>query len=216
MSLFGTTTTLRHTSPLPVGVDKATAVRLLLQDHDFFISCGPHSVACERADAEEEARLAAAALTADAKGVCPLPEAVRAVLTKASDTSSNGSVSSSAFYSGSTDVPMLPKACTYRVTDVVHTLPAGLWDARVVSTYEMTDVPGTGVFVRIRSPLSVVMDTTWMIVLSKEDEGTAQLVLVEEIIIYCSRLLMPTVKILCEGGWRQIHAKMIARLEENN
>ena len=42
----------------------------------------------------------------------------------------------------------------YKVQDLVHTLPAGLWDSNVISTYEMTDIED-GVFVRIKSPMSV-------------------------------------------------------------
>jgi hypothetical protein len=102
----------------------------------------------------------------------------------------------------------------YRVTDLVQTLPAGLWDSKVVSTYEMADTPA-GVFVRIRSPMSIVMDTSWTIVAIEGDaDGTLELV--EEIVIYCSRLLVGTVKGLCEGGWQQIHSNMMKRLAEGD
>jgi hypothetical protein len=39
----------------------------------------------------------------------------------------------------------------YSVTDIVHAIPAGIWDTNVVSTYEFTDV-SDGMFVRIKSP----------------------------------------------------------------
>ncbi|KAK1754842.1 hypothetical protein QBC47DRAFT_381962 [Echria macrotheca] len=97
---------------------------------------------------------------------------------------------------------------SYSVTDIVHTIPAGLWDSNVVSTYEFTDI-SDGVFVRIRSPLSIVMDTVWEI---KEAEDGLELV--EDITITCSRLLLPVVRSQCEGGWAKIHAKMLSRLEE--
>jgi hypothetical protein len=94
----------------------------------------------------------------------------------------------------------------YTATDVVHTLPAGLWDSKVVSTYEFTDLE-RGAFVRIRSPMGIVMDTVWTI--QSEGEG---LMLVEDITIRCSRLLMGVVKATCEAGWEGIHGKMVGRL----
>lgn len=96
----------------------------------------------------------------------------------------------------------------YTVTDVVHAMPAGLWDSNVVSTYEFTDIEG-GVFVRIRSPLSIVLDTVWEI---RGEDG--QLEMVEDASICCSRLLVGVVKSQCENGWEKIHSKMIARLTD--
>ncbi|KAM7192305.1 hypothetical protein V8F33_008443 [Rhypophila sp. PSN 637] len=113
----------------------------------------------------------------------------------------------------STVQPANPTKC-YTVTDIVHTIPAGLWDSKVVSTYEVTDTRA-GLFVRIKSPLSIVMDTVWEI---QEVEGSADeagvLELVEDIEIRCSRLLVGVVKSQCEGGWEKIHAKMLGRLED--
>ena len=97
----------------------------------------------------------------------------------------------------------------YQVTDLVHTIPAGLWDSNVVSTYEITDITD-GLFVRIRSPLSIVMDTVWEI---KEGED-GKLELAETITIKCSRFLLGIVTSQCEGGWQKIHAKMLGKLEE--
>jgi hypothetical protein len=101
------------------------------------------------------------------------------------------------------------KTDCFTVTDIVHAMPAGLWDTNVVSTYEITDITN-GIFVRIKSPMSIAMDTTWEV---KGREGGG-LELVEHIDIRCSRLLMGLVKGECEEGWGKIHAKMIARLEE--
>ncbi|KAK3341730.1 hypothetical protein B0T25DRAFT_574074 [Lasiosphaeria hispida] len=100
-----------------------------------------------------------------------------------------------------------PTTC-FTVTDIVHTIPAGLWDTNVVSTYEFTDI-ADGVFARIRSPLSVVLDTLWEV-----KQGAAGLELVEAATITCSKLLVGVVKSQCENGWHKIHAKMLARLEE--
>ncbi|CAK7211003.1 hypothetical protein SBRCBS47491_000970 [Sporothrix bragantina] len=190
MSFFSTTANLRHTTLLPAGTDKTQAVKTILQDHKAFIQCGPHSVDCEEVVGDEAAKLAATALASQKEH--PLPDEVQAVV-EAYPKDANGKTFT-----------------VYRVTDIVQTLPAGLWDSKVVSTYEMTDTE-SGVYVRIRSPMSIVMDTTWTIVKAENGE---QLELIEEIVIYCSRLLMGTVKGLCEGGWQQIHANMIKRLTE--
>jgi hypothetical protein len=95
---------------------------------------------------------------------------------------------------------------TFKATDIVEALPAGLWSSNVVSTYEFTDI-SNGVFVRIKSPMSIVMDTVWEV---QGQDG--HLELVEDISFTCSRLLAPVVKGQCEGGWKKIHAKFISRL----
>jgi hypothetical protein len=98
----------------------------------------------------------------------------------------------------------------FQATDIVHALPAGLWDSNVVSTYEFTDLE-RGLFVRIRSPLSVVMETVWEI----DGEDGGELELVETAVFTCSRLLAPVVRSQCEGGWRKIHGQMISRFEKS-
>jgi len=92
----------------------------------------------------------------------------------------------------------------FRVTDVVHALPAGLWDTDIVSRYEFCPIE-RGVFVRIRSPLGIVLESTWTV---DETAGT----LVEEILIRASRLLVPVLRSQCESGWRDIHRTMLAPL----
>ncbi|EJT75480.1 hypothetical protein GGTG_05413 [Gaeumannomyces tritici R3-111a-1] len=98
----------------------------------------------------------------------------------------------------------------YEVHDLVHNLPGGLWDSNVVSTNEITDIEA-GLFVRIRSPMAVVMDTFWEIRAVEGEEGAWELV--EEITISASRLIVGLVKSLCEGGWEKIHEKMMERLK---
>jgi hypothetical protein len=96
---------------------------------------------------------------------------------------------------------------------MVMAIPAGLWEPTVVSDGEFTDIRD-GVFVRLRSPLSVVMETFWKI---KEVEGEAEggvLELAEEVTIKCSRLLVGLVRKECEAGFEKIHGGFIARLEE--
>ena len=55
-----------------------------------------------------------------------------------------------------------------------------------------------------------IVDTIWTI---KPGEEEGSLELVEDVTISCSRLLVGTVKGLCESGWSKIHAKMIERLD---
>jgi hypothetical protein len=112
------------------------------------------------------------------------------------------------------EVPVLPEGITplaggggtkvFKVTDKVAALPAGLWDSDVVSTYEFTSI-AEGVFVRIRSPLSVMMETVWTL----KGEGERSLEMVEDVTISCSRLLVGVIKGSCESNWKSIHAKML-------
>lgn len=106
-------------------------------------------------------------------------------------------------------------AKVYRVTDLVHALPAGIWDSNVVSTYEFIDT-AAGVFIRIRSPLSVVMETLWEVRdADKPAEGDAAasgLLLAEDVEISCSRLLVGVVRSQCDANWKGIHEKMVKRL----
>lgn len=79
-----------------------------------------------------------------------------------------------------------------------------------MSTYELVNFD-KGVFVRIRCPLSVVLETLWEI----RETGDGGCELVEDILIKCSRLLVGTVKSTCENGFRNIHDKMIAKLADS-
>lgn len=96
----------------------------------------------------------------------------------------------------------------YKVTDKVNTIPGGLWDSNVVSVYEFINVE-KGVFVRIRSPLSTVMETLWTV--KENEEG--KLELVEEVVIMCSRVLVGTITSMCESGWQGIHNTMMEKLK---
>jgi hypothetical protein len=98
----------------------------------------------------------------------------------------------------------------FKVTDRVQALPAGLWDSDAVSTYEFINIE-RGFFMRIRSPLSIVMESVWQI--NDKDDGAYEMV--EEIVIKCSRLLIGVIKSTCDSGWEGIHAKMMAHLSES-
>lgn len=96
----------------------------------------------------------------------------------------------------------------YSVTDRVHTLPAGLWDSDVVSTYEFIDLE-KGVFVRTRGPMGLILETVWEIA----ETADGGLEIIENVTISCSRLMLGMIKSSCEAGWRGVHGKMLKRLE---
>lgn len=102
---------------------------------------------------------------------------------------------------GQVEKPELPESIKplgpttlYNVTDIVETLPKGLWSSNVESTYEFTDIE-LGTFCALKSPMNVVMHTFWSI-----EEKDGGLELVEACEIKCSRLLIGIVKSLNEGG----------------
>ncbi|QPC66061.1 hypothetical protein HYE67_008292 [Fusarium culmorum] len=98
----------------------------------------------------------------------------------------------------------------YSVTDRVHTLPAGLWDSDVVSTYEFINLE-RGVFVRTRGPMGLVLETVWEI--EETTDGGSKIV--ENVTISCSRLMLGMIKSSCETGWKGVHGKMLERLESS-
>ncbi|KAF5023900.1 hypothetical protein F66182_4022 [Fusarium sp. NRRL 66182] len=102
--------------------------------------------------------------------------------------------------------PVVPPEC-YSITDRVHALPAGLWDSDVVSTAEFFDLE-RGLFVRMRGPMGMTLETVWQI----EEAKDGGLEIVEEISIACSRLMLGVIKGSCEAGWKGVHDKMLERL----
>jgi hypothetical protein len=105
--------------------------------------------------------------------------------------------------------PVLPQAKVFRVTDILDMLPKSLWSSDVVSTYYYTNT-ADGVDMVIKSPLDVQMETHWTV----KDEGDVGLVLDEEVVINCSRLLVSTVLGQCDGNYKTIHGRFLERLKE--
>ncbi|KAI0482621.1 hypothetical protein GGR56DRAFT_620825 [Xylariaceae sp. FL0804] len=99
--------------------------------------------------------------------------------------------------------------CVYEVVD--H-LPNPVWSSNVVSREEFANF-ADGLWVRIRSPMGVVMETTWTI--KEKDGGGGGLELVEDIDIACSRLLLGIVRGQVENNWRGIHERLIAKMVED-
>lgn len=112
-----------------------------------------------------------------------------------------------------------------KLYEVVDHVPNPAWSSSVVSNEEFVDFKD-GLWVRIRSPLSVVMETRWTIRERKsagdngegEGEGEGEeggLELVEDVTISCSKLLLGIVKGQVDNNWREIHRKIAARLVED-
>lgn len=199
--VLNTTATLSHTTPLPAGTTRPQALALLA-DHLFFLACDPHMAQHELVPPSAFSQLTPPP---------SVPDDVRAqIRSPPPSSSSSPPPESSTETTGAEDDDEVPLPTCYRVTDVVHAIPAGIWDTRVVSVYEFTLI-GDGVFVRIRSPMGVVLETFWR-VREDADEG-GLLVLVEDVTVRCSRLLVGIVRGQCEGNWRGIHGKVVARLE---
>lgn len=78
-----------------------------------------------------------------------------------------------------------------------------------------------GVWVRVRSPLGVVMETTWFIC-EKEPEperdgggNRGTLELVQTLACTCNRLLATICKSQVEKGWQAVHEKLIQGMVED-
>ncbi|KAI1369240.1 hypothetical protein F5Y08DRAFT_334652 [Xylaria arbuscula] len=96
-----------------------------------------------------------------------------------------------------------------KIYEVVDELPNPVWSSNVVSREEFVD-HNEGTWVRIKSPMGVVMETRWSIRENDEKEGILELV--EDVFINCSRLVMGIVKGQVENNWRGIHKKLIDKL----
>ncbi|PHH62002.1 hypothetical protein CDD80_1395 [Ophiocordyceps camponoti-rufipedis] len=106
-------------------------------------------------------------------------------------------------------VKMIAPAKKYEVTDQVPGIPKWIWNADLVSTYELTDNE-RGVLVRIRGPLNTMVETAWE-VLETEDGGVR---LVSYLVVQCPRLVLGIVKGLCEEVPKCIHMKLVGKLRE--
>ncbi|EEU48668.1 uncharacterized protein NECHADRAFT_102381 [Fusarium vanettenii 77-13-4] len=104
--------------------------------------------------------------------------------------------------------PVVASPKCYSITDRVHALPAGLWDSDVVSNAEFFNLE-SGVFIRMRGPMGMVLETVWQI--EEAEDGRCEIV--EDVVIACSRLLVGVVKGSCEDGWKGVHGKMVERLK---
>ncbi|KAI0200304.1 hypothetical protein F4808DRAFT_165856 [Astrocystis sublimbata] len=153
----------------------------LLQDHEFFLLCDPHHLSHKTLPQPAETEKDPASVDLARKHF-KLPADLEPVVTD----------------------PVV------KVYEVVDDLPNPVWSSHVVSREEFVD-HDEGTWVRIHSPMGVVMETRWSV---REDKKTGKgaLELVEDVAITCSRLVMGIVKGQVENNWRGIHKKIIDKL----
>ncbi|KAI1765323.1 hypothetical protein GGR53DRAFT_268281 [Hypoxylon sp. FL1150] len=177
-------------SSTPPAAGKVTkeAAVALLHDHDFFLKTDPHHVSHRTLTPTTEDEKQSTADAAAARRTYQLPRDVEPVSS--------------------------PPVQVYEVVDHV---PNPVWSSSVVSKEELVDVKD-GLFVRIRSPLSVVMETRWYVrerERGEDVEGEGELELVEDCEITCSKLLVGIVKGQVDNNWKGIHERIMARMVED-
>lgn len=213
--VLNTTAKITHTTRLPASTTRPQALAML-SDHVFFLHCDPHLARYEPIPPSEHATLTPPPSIPDdikprLRRLLPPPTTPP----QPQPSSHHESEAAEVVGGGEEATATVTAPTCYRVTDVVHAIPAGIWDTNVVSVYEFADL-AEGVFVRIRSPLGVVMETVWRVadVEGGSSKNGVGLELVEEVTVRCSRLLLGIVKGACETNWRGIHGKMVERLEK--
>ncbi|KAI0175955.1 hypothetical protein GGR52DRAFT_338193 [Hypoxylon sp. FL1284] len=203
MSFFTGKTKMVHSTPIPSStrsaaagvagrVTKSAAVARL-HDHDFFLKTDPHFVSHRRLEGKE--------LNGNAG--------------EETDEDENDAEAARRRYQLPADVEPAGRPAV-RVYEVVDHVPNPVWSSSVVSREELADVRD-GVFVRIRSPLAVVMETRWTVRERGGEQGEeeAELELVEDVEIVCSKLLVGIVKGQVDNNWKGIHERIIARMVED-
>ncbi|KAI0102939.1 hypothetical protein GGR51DRAFT_276613 [Nemania sp. FL0031] len=187
MSFLSSTSIAVNSSPIPPSVRKEDAVALL-HDHEFFLLCDPHHLSHKTLPQPAETEGDPASVDA-ARRHFKLPEGLEPLVS----TKTHGGPG-----------PVV------KLYEVVDNLPNPVWSSHVVSREEFVD-HDEGTWVRIRSPMGVVMETRWSI-REKAGETKGALELVEDIVINCSRLVMGIVKGQVDNNWRGIHKQIIDKL----
>ncbi|KAK7941430.1 uncharacterized protein PG986_013817 [Apiospora aurea] len=147
------------------------------------------------------------------------PAAIAALQDHASPPSTTTPSSSSPDYA-SYQVPPSITATALRhqvqVYEVHDHVPNPVWSSDVTSLEEFVDC-AEGIWVRVRSPLGIVLETTWFICekkRGKKDERDG-LELVQTLVCTCNRLLASLTKAQVEKGWQQVHEKLIQAMVED-
>ncbi|KAI0428794.1 hypothetical protein F5Y09DRAFT_312010 [Xylaria sp. FL1042] len=199
MSFLSSTATAVNASPIPSSVRKEDAVALL-HDHEFFLLCDPHHSSHKTLPQPPETEKEPASVDAARKHF-KLPETLAPLTSTSASTGTHAGP-------GGGPGPVV------KIYEVVDLLPNPVWSSNVVSREEFVD-HDEGIWVRIRSPMGVVMETKWSVREKKSggDGGDGGcLELVEDIFINCSRLVMGIVKGQVENNWRGIHKQLIDKL----
>ncbi|KAK8054994.1 hypothetical protein PG993_000221 [Apiospora rasikravindrae] len=103
---------------------------------------------------------------------------------------------------------------TVKVYEVHDHVPNPVWSSDVASVEEFVDC-ADGLWVRVRSPLGVVLETTWFICESQDGERVT-LELVQTLVCTCNRLLAGLCKGQVEKGWRTVHEKLVQGMVEED
>ncbi|TGJ80632.1 hypothetical protein E0Z10_g8128 [Xylaria hypoxylon] len=177
--VLSSTSSSVNASPIPPSVRKEDAVALL-HDHEFFLLCDPHHSAHKTLPQPPETENEPASVDVARKHF-KLPEALTP-LTATGTHQGPGPV--------------------VKIYEVVDHMPNPVWSSNVVSREEFVD-HDEGIWVRIRSPLGVVMETRWSV---RENSGALELV--EDVLINCSRLVIGIVKGQVENNWKGIHKQI--------
>ncbi|KAI5927683.1 hypothetical protein F4810DRAFT_276323 [Camillea tinctor] len=197
MSFLSGTATITHSTPIPLPARHSATAVAVLHDHLFFLRCDPHYTSHAVLPSPGEA---------GGEDV-QIPEDVQRALLASRKEGGQGEGGKG-------------KVKVYEVTDHV---PNPVWSSTVVSREEFADLQ-TGLWVRLKSVLGVVMETTWVIEeggggeeegKGGDGEGKGELRLKEVVNVSCSRVLLPIVKSQVEGGWKGIHEKMVRRMVED-
>ncbi|KAK8120428.1 hypothetical protein PG999_004548 [Apiospora kogelbergensis] len=159
-----------------------------LQNHDQFLSADPHLTSYKRLSEPE------ASADYDSyqvpSSIVPIPKP------------------------GSADGKGGEKIRVYEVHDHV---PNPVWSSDVTSVEEFVDC-ADGVWVRVRSPMGIVLETTWFVCeidpkdkknKNKDLPEGATLELVQTCECRCNRLLATLCKGQIDKGWPEVHEKII-------
>ncbi|KAI1338632.1 hypothetical protein F5Y15DRAFT_416854 [Xylariaceae sp. FL0016] len=191
LHVFTGSSKLTNITPLPAQVPRAVAVSLL-QDHDFFLHCDPHYASHKELAPPAGAEVAGAAERVRQEYKLP-EDVVPLAHGGGGDGDGDGQV-------------------YVKLYEVVDHVPNPVWSSNVVSKEEFVDF-ADGLWVRIRSPMGVVMETKWFV--REKKEGGGGLELVEDVDVSCTKLLLGIVKGQVENNWKGIHERIVKRMVED-
>lgn len=108
----------------------------------------------------------------------------------------------------------LPNSKQVQVYEVHDHVPNPVWSSDVTSIEEFVDC-AEGIWVRVRSPLGVVLETTWFICEKRDKDGRDNLELVQTLVCTCNQLLAALCKSQVDKGWHAVHEKLIQGMVED-
>ncbi|KAI1152170.1 hypothetical protein F4825DRAFT_450764 [Nemania diffusa] len=162
-----------------------TSDRFSRDKDEFFLLCDPHHLSHKTLPQPAETAADPASVDA-ARRHFKLPDSLQPLASTAADAAG----------------PVV------KIYEVVDNLPNPVWSSHVVSREEFVD-HDEGMWVRIRSPMGVVMGVREK---SAGAGAEGELELVEDVVINCSRLVMGIVKGQVENNWKGIHNQLIDKL----